>query len=670
MQISCFISPLRLHLLMRRMLAIAPLLAGVISILIFSCATAAESFSAPHVTGEGWMRKDGEQLQVVVKLTIPMGYYLYHTEIGEAKAVGLPLRFAGNAPVKSGVYAVSAPIVKKQPLFDGSGRSLPINVHLKQVLLYLKLPTSFSHSAPIISVEGQMCSDTQCLPVKLDLPILNSEGNVAAEKLFGDFPPAVQFQPLPPFWAKSSVMLEEQPGGGDVAPSVGRGGIRGAKLFSSPVEQLVTRKIESRQAEALPIFQVQRDTPERALLLWLLIAFFAGILLNFMPCVLPVISLKIVSFMNQSGESRRRLILHSLAFAAGLISIFMILAGLAIGLGLHWGEQFQSETFNIVLAVLVFAFSLSFFSVYEFGVPDAANRLQAGTLPREGYLGAFSTGMLATVLATPCSGPFLGATLSWALAQPPLTVLLVFFFLGLGMSMPYVLLSVNLRLRSLLPKPGAWMVTFRQCMGFLLLLTVVYLLSFVEDANIVPTCAVLVMTAFGCWLIGKYASFLHSWRTRWLVRLVALLLVGGSVWLAFGPFKPFLGGEKIMGEGAVQWKAFDEEDFLSDLRAGRNVLLDFTADWCPNCKYNEYAVFSSSEIVAKLEAMNVVAYIADLTADTPHTGRLRELLTALGGAAIPYAAIFPGDQPYRPYVLPDILTVSQLLSVLEKLPKD
>lgn len=428
------------------------------------------------------------------------------------------------------------------------------------------------------------------------------------------------------------------------------------------------REAEAAQVADIPDFEVRTVLPERSLALWLAVAFLAGVLLNFMPCVLPVVSLKIISLINQSGEDRARLLRLSLSFSAGMILVFLLLAGLAIGAGLHWGEQFQSEAFNIALTVLVFAFALSFFGVYEFGVPDAANRLQAGGLPREGYAGAFCTGMLATILATPCSGPFLGATLTWALTQTPAVVLLVFFFLGLGMAVPYVLLSLSPRLRSLLPKPGAWMLTFRQVMGFVLLLTVVYLLIFVEPQHQVPTAGLLVAAAFGCWLLGRFGGALRPFARRWLVRLAAAGVIAGSAALLFGPIKPILSGFSQVREGGPSWLVFDEAAFRADIAAGRNVLLDFTADWCMNCKYNEYAVFGTNAVTQALVQKNVVCYQVDLTDEGPETARAKAFLKKLGGSAIPYAVFFPAKDAKHPIVLPDILTTGRVLSAIKQLP--
>ena len=215
--------------------------------------------------------------------------------------------------------------------------------------------------------------------------------------------------------------------------------------------------------------------PGHGLLVWMLLAFVAGLVLNVMPCVLPVVSIKVLSFVQQAGESRRRVLAMGLVFAAGMLTVFLALAAVAILFGLGWGQQFQSQAFLIILITLVFAFALSLFGVYDFAVPTGVNALAAATT-REGFASVYLKGVLATLLATPCSGPFLGSTMAWTLTQPPSIVLLMFSMLGLGMAMPYVVLTAHPESLTRLPKPGAWMETFKQIMGFLLMGTVAYLM--------------------------------------------------------------------------------------------------------------------------------------------------------------------------------------------------
>jgi len=216
------------------------------------------------------------------------------------------------------------------------------------------------------------------------------------------------------------------------------------------------------------------------------LAFVAGFLLNLMPCVLPVVGLKLLSFIQQSNDSRRRVLLLNVAYSAGLMSVMLVLATFAVFAGLGWGEQFSSTTFSVTLAAIVFAFGLSFLGIWEIPVPGFVGTA-GGSASGEGYGGAFSKGVLSTLLATPCSGPFLGSALAWAVVQPAYLTYAVFVFVALGMASPYLLVGVFPRLVRLLPRPGNWMITFKQIMGFVLLATVVYLLSFIPAPSVLPT---------------------------------------------------------------------------------------------------------------------------------------------------------------------------------------
>ena len=239
------------------------------------------------------------------------------------------------------------------------------------------------------------------------------------------------------------------------------------------------------------------------MLVTLLLAFVAGFILNFMPCVLPVVGLKLMGFVQQAGESRGILMLN-LWYCFGLVSVFLILATLAVFFGLGWGAQFSSAAFNIVLSAVVFVFALSFLGIWEIPLPgfvggSKINDLAAG----EGASSAFFKGALSTVLATPCSGPMLAPALAYFISQPPYVAYLGFAAAGLGMASPYLVIGVYPRLISFLPKPGAWMDTFKNVMGFVLLGTVVFLLTFLAVPYVVPTVAFLVGLWAAFWWIGR-----------------------------------------------------------------------------------------------------------------------------------------------------------------------
>ena len=395
--------------------------------------------------------------------------------------------------------------------------------------------------------------------------------------------------------------------------------------------------------------------------LWwaLLLGFLAGVILNVMPCVLPVISIKILSFVQQAKEDRARVFKLGLAFAGGILFVFLILAGLAAFAGQSWGEQFQSSAFLKAMIALVFLFALGMFDLYEFTVPGFVT--QTGAETKEGYLGAFAKGMLATVLATPCSGPFLGGTLAWALKQPPLVIFTIFASIGLGMAFPYVVLTAHPAFLKIVPKPGAWMNRFKEFMGFVLMGTVVYLMTILPSNQVVWVVCFCLFLAMGAWIFGKVTGPWKPKGHRLFWRTVALLVIAGGGWLSFGVLQPLYSQEAERGG----WRPFEMGAFLKALEEGRNVVVDWTADWCPNCKFVEKTVLESEPVRKAFRRKKVLLMKADITRKRPLA---EALLHRLGSRSIPFLGIFPGNDPYRPWILRDIYTKGALLEILERLP--
>ena len=425
-------------------------------------------------------------------------------------------------------------------------------------------------------------------------------------------------------------------------------------------------------ANSMPTYDMTRYTPQTSqpthgLLMWLLLAFVAGLVLNVMPCVLPVVSIKVLSFVQQAGESRRRVFGLGLVFAAGMMTVFLALAGAAILFGLGWGQQFQSQTFVIIMIAVVFAFALSLFGVYEIAVPRSIGTLAAGA-SREGYGSTFMKGVMATVLATPCSGPFLGSTLAWTLTQPPLTVFLIFSMLGLGMATPYVVLTAHPALLSHLPRPGAWMETFKHIMGFFLVATVIYLMVSLEEQLLLLTLMMLVFVAIGAWIWGRFSLHARSAVGRTLVLACGLLVVGAGTYLSFTTVRGFLTPAAVDTIDAIDWEPFDPVKLSQYHLEGRSVMLDFTADWCANCTFNEVRVYNSAAVRELLRKKHVVAMKADLTREGPLTGTMRQLMEHLGARSIPFLAVFPGDQPMKPYTLYDLVDITTVSNLLKQLP--
>ncbi len=376
---------------------------------------------------------------------------------------------------------------------------------------------------------------------------------------------------------------------------------------------------------------------------YIAIAFVGGLILNLMPCVLPVIGLKVMSFVEQSGKSRGHAFMLNVWFAAGIIAVFMLLGVLAATLGLTWGGQFGKTSFNVTMASVVFAMALSLLGVWEVPIPGffGSGSVQTAAA-KEGPLGAFLKGMVTTVLATPCTAPLMAAAIAWAITQPIAVNLAVFATVGLGMASPYLLIGVYPELLRFLPRPGAWMETFKQISGFVLLGTVVFILSFIEPAAVVPTILLLLGIAVACWLVARtpmtaeLGARLKAWASAVVVVLLFVTASFGVVYrLATAPIDQ---GWQPFSLERLQQVAVDE---------GKTVLVDFSAEWCINCKVFEKSVLHTQPVEQAIAKSGAVTMYGDFTNYPPE---IKRTIEALGANGVPVIAIFPGNAPYNPIV--------------------
>ena len=298
------------------------------------------------------------------------------------------------------------------------------------------------------------------------------------------------------------------------------------------------------------------------------LALLAGFILNFMPCVLPVIGLKVMSFVHQAGQNPRQIFLLNAMFCLGMISVFMVLAFFAVQSGLGWGQQFEGLTFKIVMIAVVVVFGLSFFGVWEIPLPGFGSG-GGGLEQKEGLTGAFMKGILTTVLATPCSGPMLIPAIVWAIAQPPMVTYLVFLALGVGMGAPYLVIGVFPKLVSKLPKPGPWMETFKKVMGFIMLATGIFLIGAVENKYVVPVLTMLLILAFACWWMGR-TSLAAPFPERLKSWVVSAAIGAFAVWFSFFFLIP---------QHELEYQPYSRLTLEEHLEEGRTVFVDFTADW-------------------------------------------------------------------------------------------
>jgi suppressor for copper-sensitivity B len=395
---------------------------------------------------------------------------------------------------------------------------------------------------------------------------------------------------------------------------------------------------------------------------YIALAFVGGMILNLMPCVLPVIGLKVMSFVEQSGKSRGRALVLNLWFAAGIVAVFLVLGLLGslpqIGLGekaLGWGGQFGSTAFNVTIAVIVFAMALSLLGVWEIPIPGffGTGSVQSAAA-KEGPLGAFLKGVVTTVLATPCTAPFMASAIAWAVTQPVATTLSVFTSLGLGMASPYVLVGVYPELLRFLPKPGPWMETFKQITGFILLGTVIFILSYIETLAVAPTLVLLLGVGIACWylswtpLTAEFTQRLKSWA---VAGVIVVAFVGLSFKLLYQP-------------ATTTWQPFSLERLKQvAVNEGRTVLVDFSADWCLNCKVYERTVLHTKPVEQAIARSGAVTMYGDYTKFPPE---IAQTIKALGANGVPVIAIFPGDEPYKPIVFRGSYWQRDLVAALER----
>jgi suppressor for copper-sensitivity B len=407
-------------------------------------------------------------------------------------------------------------------------------------------------------------------------------------------------------------------------------------------------------AEAPTNYEIA-DAGASSLPLMILFSLVGGLILNLMPCVLPVIGLKVLAFVEQSGHSRSRVVLLNLWYTAGIMTVFMVLATLAATLNFRWGQQFSSSGFNIAMASVVFAMALSFLGFWEIPIPGFVGTGSAVKMAaREGSIGAFAKGVLTTILATPCSGPFLGAVFGFTLQQPPLVIYLIYGSIGLGMASPYLLLGAFPRLVRRLPKPGVWMETFKQLMAFVLLGTVVFMFTFLDRDYLVPTFALLIGIWAACWWIGR-TPLTESFRRRglaWLEGAAFAAVVGSFAFTWLVPRAPLL-----------EWQPFSRPTLAQLTAEGKTVMIDFTAEWCPNCKFNMATAINTQGVREIVQENGVVPMLADWTDAGEEVG---QMLESLHSASIPVLAIFPAGKPNQPIVLRDVISQRALIEALKR----
>lgn len=408
-------------------------------------------------------------------------------------------------------------------------------------------------------------------------------------------------------------------------------------------------------------------------LLWMmLLGLVGGFILNAMPCVLPVLSIKVFGLVQSAGKGRSQLLAGSLATTAGILVSFWALAAAiamagAAGAAVGWGVQFQYPGFVAFLAVVVVLFSLNMWGLFEIPLPASLSRVTGGA-QKEGLAGHFFSGLFATLMATPCSAPFLGTAVGFALAHNLFTIFVIFTAVGLGLALPYLLIAFVPKAVDLLPKPGAWMETFRGVMGFLLAAAAVWLfyvlMAQVSPESLASIQLTLLALALATWLFGKARPETTGRRLA-----AASIFATAILTVVLASQAPPANALNItQGEGLIDWLQFDEQEALRlSTEEGRMVFVDFTADWCLTCKATERLVINTEDVANAFEHYGVVAMKGDWT---NRDDTITEFLARYGRSAVPFYVLFrPGQDPYpfgellsRKSILDTLATSEQVAS--------
>jgi len=455
----------------------------------------------------------------------------------------------------------------------------------------------------------------------------------------------------------------------------------------------------------------------------LTMGFIGGVILNVMPCVLPVISLKVLSFVRQAHEDRWRILQLGLTYAAGIMTFFVVLAALFVKFQKGWGSLFQDPNVVIVLAAIVFAFSLSLFGVFAVFTPKVISDLGAKA-EGESLGSAFATGVLATMLGTACTGPFLSAAVGYASRLPATQGAMVFIAVGLGMAFPFVLLSAQPAWVRFVPKPGPWMKTFEDVMGFVLLGTVIWLLNPLRNQiggwGMMMTMIFFIGVAAACFIKGRigwgdstarkirlYVGATAILAISWLVAFGADVVPFGTITsirqlvseqreqvaladegAEFKQFKKHLeslaanhnGGNAsipladitklfeqtnydLSWERGIPWQKYKPERIRKAVMQGYTVFVDYTADWCGSCKTNKSLSINVDSTRSTMKQLGVVPFEADYT---NYDDTITADLAKFQRAGVPLYLVYRPFEPEKPEVLPETLTPSLVIDALKR----
>jgi len=418
-------------------------------------------------------------------------------------------------------------------------------------------------------------------------------------------------------------------------------------------------------------------------------AFVAGIMLNLLPCIFPVLGLKISGFVEQAQGDSKSVKIHALVFAGGILVSLWILGAIVGALGAAWGAQFQDPRVVIALLLVLTLFTMNLFGVFEMGA--SLTTVGGDLTQKKGYAGSFFQGVLLTVIATPCTGPFMAAMIGWMLTQTVFVGFLAFTAMGIGIASPYVLLAFSPKLIEKLPPPGMWMVTFKQGSAFLMVLflwVMLYVLnSLVPGAVMVRVIGAMMMIAFAAWVLGTWGATHRRQGVQKIAKGMTVLLLILSGWIAFGYHAPASElsdslrarieagepvrwmdvtpelAEMLLAEGVpLHYQPFAPERLEQLLAENQRVFIDFTAEWCTICKINKFTTLHRDDVMQAFQDHDVVTLRADWTARDDVIG---DFLARYGRRGVPvYLLYAPGGETK---ILPEQLSPGIVFEALENL---
>jgi len=477
-------------------------------------------------------------------------------------------------------------------------------------------------------------------------------------------------------FAKPSVSLSA-----DGAMALIEVGFEGLKAIKSPLDQnqlTITLADAPRGAEftvtptpatpdtiALAATQTQPMMSGPSMITMLALAVLGGMILNLMPCVLPVLSIKLLGVVGHGGGNTRTVRLSFLASAAGILTSFLVLAAGLIalksaGLAIGWGIQFQHPWFLVAMALIITLFACNLWGFFEVHLPQTVSEIGETTTHVHGLGGHFMTGALATLLATPCSAPFLGTAVGFALARGAVEILAIFAALGIGLALPYLLVALFPKFATKMPKPGRWMEILRRILGFALAATAIWLVSIlaIQVSELAAVLIAAIMVVIAVMLYVHKRMHRKYGRMDWgVVAILAVLAFAVPDRTANGPEA---GADQHKLDGL--WQTFDQQELRKQVASGKVVFVDVTAEWCITCQVNKAVVIGKGDVFARLGGTDTIAMQADWTRPDPV---ISQYLASFGRYGIPFNAVYGPGAPDG-IALPELLSQSAVLKALDQ----